>query len=85
MSSNTTAPDCYGKLDIVFPMGKDGLRHTPQSCMACQLKTDCLRAAVTKNQGITVKQEMVDRAYASGNMGFLKRWAMKKSLAQKKK
>jgi len=82
MNKGDTKPDCYGKLDIVFPMGKDDLRHTPQSCLYCQLKTNCLRTAVQKNQGNTVRNEMVDRAYASGNMGFLKRWALKKKLAK---
>ena len=85
MTEDSKKPDCYGKLDIVFPMGKDGLRQTPQSCMACRLKTDCLRAAVTENKGVTVKREMVDRAYASGNLSFLKRWALKKKLEQKKR
>jgi hypothetical protein len=85
MSTQSNLPECYGKLDIVFPMQKDGLRQTPESCMACSLKTDCLRAAIKDRQGLTVKQEIVDRAYASGRMGFLKRWSMKKNLAQKKR
>ena len=85
MSSNTTRPECFGKLDVVFPKEKDGLRHTPRECMACRLKTECLRAAVKDRQGITVKQEMVDRAYASGTMGFWKRWSIKKKLEQKKR
>ena len=36
-------PYCFGKLDNVFPLEKDGLRHTPESCMVCLYKTDCVR------------------------------------------
>lgn len=36
--------------------------------------------------GITVREEMVDRAYASGVVGFFERWSRKKALrAQKQK
>ena len=78
-------PECFGDLDTVFPMSKDGLRHTPQNCMACPHKTQCLRNALRGGGGSTVKEEMVDRAYASGTMGFWKRWSLKKKLHQKKR
>ena len=77
-------PYCFGKLDNVFPLGKDGLRHTPESCMVCFCKTDCLRTAVKGPDGIKVEEERVKRAYGSGTMGFIERWSRKKALSRKK-
>lgn len=78
-------PPCYGHLDTVFPMGAEGLRQTPESCMPCRYKTECLRKAMAGRSGVTVREEMVDRAYASGMVGFFERWSKKKALAAKKK
>jgi len=77
-------PPCYGDLDTVFPQGEEGLRHTPESCMPCYYKTTCLRKAMTEKGGITVREEMVDRAYASGMVGFFERWSRKKVLNTQK-
>jgi hypothetical protein len=73
-------PYCFGKLESVFPLGKDGLRHTPETCMTCRTKTECLRTAMRGKEGITVREEVLDRAYAAGVMGFLERWSRKKYL-----
>jgi hypothetical protein len=35
--------------------------------------------------GITVRQEMVDRAYESGRVGFFERWSRKKALSAQKR
>ena len=78
-------PPCYGILDRVFPMGKDGLRHSPESCMPCSYKTECLRKAMAEKGGITVKEEIVDRAYASGKVSFFERWSRRKSLSIQKR
>jgi hypothetical protein len=78
-------PPCYGDIETVFPMGEDGLRHSPESCMPCSYKTECLRKAMANKGGVTVKEEMVDRAYATGNVGFFERWCRKKALSAKKK
>jgi hypothetical protein len=78
-------PPCYGDIKTVFPMGDDGLRHSPESCMPCSYKTECLRKAMAEKGGISVKEEMVDRAYATGNVGFFERWSRKKTLSAKKK
>jgi hypothetical protein len=48
--------------------------------MPCSYKTECLRKAMSEKGGITVRQEMVDRAYASGMVGFFERWSRKKAL-----
>jgi len=78
-------PPCYGDIDTVFPMGNDGLRHSPESCIPCSYKTDCLRKAMTEKGGITVKEEMVDRAYASGKVSFFERWSRRKALSKRKR
>ncbi len=73
-------PPCFGDLETVFPNGSEGLRQTPEPCMICCYKTACLRKAMADKGGITVRQEMVDRAYASGMVGFFERWSRKKTL-----
>lgn len=77
-------PECFGDLDTVFPMGDNGLRHSPLACMACVFKTECLRGAMAADSGIQVKEEMVNRAYESGMIGFIHRWSKKKLLYRKR-
>ncbi len=76
-------PECFGRLEIVFPKGSDGLRHSPPCCMACVFKTECLRVAMEKPQGLEVESEMVDRAYEARTIGFIQRWSRKKALYRK--
>ena len=76
-------PNCFSDLNKVFPLRSDGLRHTPDICLACPSKTECLRAAMKKKQGLKVHAEKIDRAYHSGVMGFLERWAKRKELHRK--
>ena len=68
-------PDCFGDLQIVFPLRSDGLRVTPVSCLQCIHKTPCLRTALGKRSGYTVREEMLDRAYRGGVVGFFQRWS----------
>lgn len=85
VTDEMTRPACHGVLDEVFPMGEAGLRHSPERCLACPHKTPCLRAALSSDpHADRVRDERVDRAYASGNLSFLERWSRKKSLAGKK-
>lgn len=78
-------PPCFADLESVFPMGDEGLRETPESCMPCYYKTECLRKAMAGKGGIAVRQEMVDRAYDSGRVGFFERWSRKKALSAQKR
>lgn len=78
-------PVCYGNLEIVFPMGDNGLRNTPDACMACEDKTECLRTAMERPSGIEVREEMVDRAYSSGRLGFFQRWSRRKTFSRQKR
>jgi len=77
---NQKCPACFGKLEIVFPEADDGLRASPETCMKCRQKTECLRAAMQGPSGINVREAAVDRAYSSGSMGFVERWSRKKDL-----
>ena len=79
-------PACFGILENVFPQGEDGLRKSPESCMVCHCKTDCLRTAMAETgDGLRVREECVDRAYEAGMIGFLGRWSKKKSLARQRR
>jgi hypothetical protein len=78
-------PECFARLENVFPMGSDGLRHTPAECRDCDIKTDCLRAAVTGEQGLAVHEERLERAYQAGSVGLLERWVRQKALQRRKK
>lgn len=77
---NLESPACFGDLQTVFPLGDDGLRHTPETCFACSFKTKCLRHAMSEKDGLEVKEALVDRAYKAGLMGFWERWSKKKTL-----
>ena len=85
MDDRTEYPHCFGDLDIVFPMGENGLRNTPESCMICLYKTECLKKAMAGEAGLQVREEKVDRAYASGVIGFMERWSSRKELHRRKK
>jgi len=78
-------PNCFGRLEVVFPKGADGLRHSPAKCMGCVFKTECLRTAMQQPAGREVESEMVDRAYDARAIGFVQRWAKKKALHQRAK
>jgi hypothetical protein len=77
-------PHCYAILDKVFPMGENGLRQTPERCMVCLYKVECLRTAMGKSDGYKVKEEMIDRAYSSGIMSFFERWSQKKDIQRRR-
>ena len=79
------SPDCFAQLETVFPMGKDGLRNTPETCLACRHKTECLRMVIKGRDGLKVREEQIDRAYNSGRIGFLERWSKKKAIDRQKK
>ena len=78
-------PYCFGKLNQVFPVGKNGFRESPESCFPCIYKTRCLREAMASPDGLKVRVEMVDRAYDAGWMGKFKRWSNRKALNRRLK
>lgn len=74
---------CFGIIDSVFPTGSDGRRNTPGACLVCLHKTECLKSAMEEPGGLKVRQELIDRAYESGMIGFLERWSKRKDLRRK--
>jgi len=78
-------PGCFGVLDAVFPKEENDLRSTPVSCLECIHKIACLQAAMNGPSGLKVQEELVDRAYTSGLIGFLERWSQKKDLQRRRK
>jgi hypothetical protein len=78
-------PCCFGDLDTVFPKGEEGLRHSPETCLACACKTECLREAMQGGDGLRVREDTVDRAYESGMLSFFERWSKKKELDARRK
>ena len=85
-SEKENKPSCYGNLESVFPMGDDGLRISPDSCrLECDHRTECLRSALEGSMGDSVQEELLDRNYGSGKIGFFERWSKKKTLSTNNK
>ncbi|MBW2343752.1 MAG: hypothetical protein JRF53_07010 [Deltaproteobacteria bacterium] len=74
--------DCFGVLDEVFPMGKEGLREIVPGCFDCPHKKACLQAALDTKEGIEFRGEVLDRTPAGGLAGRLRRWSDKKQLSR---
>lgn len=83
MSEISKKKACFGQLEKVFPMGSKGLRQSPDECMVCVDKTECLRLAMQACEGLRVQEAAVDRAYRSGMIGFVARWSRKKDLQRR--
>jgi hypothetical protein len=64
-------------------MGKEGLRRSPDACVQCVHKTECLTTAMKNESGLRFQEEMVDRAYRLKKISLLERWSRKKSLHRK--
>ena len=77
--------DCFGILDKVFPMGKEGLREIVQACFNCPDRKECLRSALNTEQGLVFRSEIVDRSPATGLVDRFKRWSDRKDLSRRLK
>lgn len=75
-------PHCFGNLEQVFPMTDSGLRESPESCrICCRYRTECLKTALAdEHGGRQTREELVDRQYQAGMIGFIERWSRKKML-----
>jgi hypothetical protein len=80
----TTEPqkDCYGILDRIFPVGKEGLREIVPECFNCSYRKACLQAALKTKEGLKLRSEVLDRVPAKGLSGKLRRWSEKKQLSR---
>jgi hypothetical protein len=74
--------ECFGVLDKVFPMGKEGLREIVPGCFECPDRKACLQKALTTREGLAFKNELLDRAPAKGLAGRFRRWSEKKQLSR---
>jgi hypothetical protein len=81
MSNQENRPDCFGRLEKVFPMTDKGLRQTPDDCFFhCPIKTKCLQQAMGTKDGAKVEEEILERGSKAGVISFFERWSRKKQL-----
>jgi hypothetical protein len=77
-------PECFGRLEKVFPMTESGLRQTPDECFyQCHVKTKCLQYAMAGKDGATVEEEIIKRGSEAGAINFFERWSRKKQIHRK--
>lgn len=74
--------DCFGILDKVFPVGENGLRGIVPECFHCPERIKCLRAALSTEEGLEMRAEILDRAAAGGIIGRLQGWSQKKEISR---
>jgi len=73
---------CFGILNKVFPSGPDGLREIVPECFQCPERLPCLKTALSTEQGIEMREKILDRAADNGLVGRLQRWSYKKELSR---
>ena len=83
VDDNADRPECFGRLETVFPMGEEGIRTTPPECMKCSLVKSCIQTAMRGPEGLKLEEARVDRAYEYGLIGRLDCWSKKKLIHQK--
>ena len=71
---------CFGRLDVVFPAGTEGLREVPEGCFECEERVACMKAALASPEGIEMQRDMVERGSEKGWRGRIKRWSRRKEL-----
>ena len=75
--------ECFGILENVFPMGKEGLREIVPGCFDCPDKKPCLQEALNTEQGLVFRSEVINRSPSGGLVDRLKRWSEKKTLSRR--
>ena len=76
---------CFGKLDVVFPVGRNGLREVPEGCFECSERVACMKAALASPVGIEMQWGLLERDPEKGWRGRLKRWSERKELNRRQK
>ena len=74
--------ECFGILERVFPMGKEGLREIVATCFECPEKKECLQAALKTDAGFKLREEVLDRQPVGGLVGRLQKWSERKELSR---
>ena len=73
---------CYGILDKVFPLEKEGLRVVPQECFKCPDRLPCLKAAINTKEGCEMRSDNLQKIPANGLLDRIKRWSQKKEFSR---
>lgn len=76
---------CFGILNNVFPLGKEGLREVVPSCFDCSDRVACLKEALNTEQGLIFRSEVINRYTSRGLAGWLRRWSEKKDINRRLK
>ncbi len=71
---------CFGILDEVFPVGKEGLREVPRDCFECEERLPCLKKALDTKEGYKMRSDNLEKMPPEGILGRIKRWSQKKEL-----
>ena len=79
---NKTQKECFGILDKVFPMGREGLREIVPGCFDCPDRGPCLKTALATREGLALRSEVLDRTPARGFVERLKRWSERKEFSR---
>ena len=77
-----TEKDCFGVLNKVFPVGKDGLREIVPGCFDCPDRKACLQAAMTTKKGLAFRNELLARTPVVGVAARIRRWSEKKEISR---
>ncbi|HDI78290.1 MAG TPA: hypothetical protein ENF54_01475 [Desulfobacteraceae bacterium] len=72
--------NCFGNLNRVFPIGRDGLREVPKECLDCEERVQCMKTALNSPEGIRYKEELIRRRGENSIWDRLKRWSYRKTL-----
>lgn len=73
--------ECFGILESVFPVGETDMREVVPECFVCADKTECLRAALSTLEGLSFREELLERRSLGGLTGLIRRWSQKKRLS----
>jgi len=80
MEETRRLPSCFGILDEVFPKGSAGIREVRQRCIECPFRVECLKKAISSEDGIKMREEMLREIPVRGVTDWIKRWSNKKML-----
>ena len=73
---------CFGVLENVFPVGKEGLREVVPACFQCVERVACLRTALSTKEGLEMRAQNLERVAEEGKLGWLWRWSRRKELSR---
>ncbi len=76
--------ECFGVLDKIFPIDSDGLRKIASQCHECVEKHKCLKSAISSDEGIEMRSEIISRAPSTGLFDRIRKWSLRKELSREK-